>query len=356
MNGTKLDEIITRLRHLVPKSRQTMVKGIKNILLGLTLEVIDSHNTESVIFIFYADDGGKYLLKAEHGIGNTTSREILWYQALPIQDISAPFPVATFYNQDCSLLLLNYIEDAKTLDELVGNNSISEEQLYGYINDALSKDQQIFANSKPSTASLAMSDKFYMEKYESRVLESQKFGYLKKLLNSPGFMLNGKPVNAPSYYLSRIASDHKLHAYLTPSKLGLIHGDLHCGNILVNRFSIYLVDPNGDLRMPVEYDYGKIFHSIHGGYNSIMKDRYALNKTADGNYFFEVQIPELYSNVFLRFQHDLTDQQFLRGLYAEAVHFATLLPHHASRQLETTSLFMRSIQIFEELFYNMDIK
>ncbi len=356
MNGTKLDEIITRLRCLAPKSRQNMVKGIEKILSGLVLEAIDSHNTRSVIFIFYAEDGNKYLLKAEYGIGNATSREILWYQALPIQAITTSVPVATSCNQGYSFLLLNYIEDAKTLDELVDSNSLSEEQLYGYINDALSKDQQIFTNSKPSIVSLAISDKFYTGKYESRVLESQKFDYLKKLLNSSGYILNGKPVYAPSYYLARIAGDHKLRAYLTPSKLGLIHGDLHCGNILVSRFSTYLVDPNGELQMPIEYDYGKIFHSIHGGYNSIMKEGYVLNKTTDGSYFFKVQVPGLYTNVFLRFQQDLTDQQFLRGLYAEAMHFATLLPHHASKEMETTALFMRSVQIFEELFYNMNIK
>lgn len=329
-----------------------MVHNISGILSDRIIKVIDTHNTSSIIFLF-RQDTHQYVLKAEYGIQNATAKEILWYKLTKSHSIAPAF-LHSHGGDRFSFILLEYIENAMTLEEMLRYSSRSDEEVLNYIDLALSRNKELFLNSHPVRARKDTISAFYLNKYDGRLKEALDFPYLRKLFSSPSITINDRTYNTPSRYIHRIRDDAALRDYLTPDFLGLIHGDLHCGNILIGAQDMYFIDPNGTLGMPIEYDYGKLLHSVHGCYGQIMEGSYSLIKHGDGHYTFQVKRPERFSLAFRRLQTTFTEMELLRGLYAEALHFATMLPHHATRQRETTALFLRSVEIFDDLFTRME--
>jgi hypothetical protein len=299
MSDSVLEEIIDLLTLINPASQNQMQHDISKVLSGHLLELQTSHNTRSVIFIFSTPQD-EYLLKAEYGRSNATLKEIQWYRAVQAASPALSL-VFSFSRDDYAFLVLPYARDAKTLDVLIGTRSTDSREVERLIDRALAKNRKLFLGSKQISVHLNQADRFYLEKYEIRAKESKGFPYLDSLLETQSHRLNGTILHSPKYYLSRIINDAKLHEYLTPRVWGLIHGDLHCGNILVNDDDVYFIDPNGILYMPIEYDYGKVFHSIHGGYNEIMKGRYELEITEE-NCYFSLKLPKIYTTVFTRIQ------------------------------------------------------
>lgn len=348
--AASLNETILQLQQVMPHSRKEMITAIQRLFADSFVDLVDTHNTKSTIFVFSAGQS-KYLLKAEYGARSATAKEVDWYDAIELGKFPAPTCLASFKNEAYAFLLLDYIENAATIDDLATNDTISASELDDFLKGALEANEALFLRSVPVTASPADMDAFFLQKYERRCQEANNHPYLKELLDGNGYTVNGVKLYPPDYYLNRIKNDRDLHTFLTPDQLGLIHGDFHCGNILVASKQVYLVDPNGTLKMPLEYDYGKIFHSIHGAYGSIMREDYKLKRLSRNSYSFDIRSPRIYSEAMRSIKGRMTDQQFLRGLYAEAMHFATLLPHHAEREEETTALFIRCMQVFDELFY-----
>jgi len=344
---SEFDTFIKNLSHIAPNSRSEMLHTIKTLLSKSLLQVIDTHNTSSAVFIFLADSK-KYVLKAEYGIANATSKEIIWYKNLINQSL-APKYLNSTGSGNCAFLFLEYVENAQTLDE-VALGQIEEEKCWNYLDSVIKKEKELFEASGPRTIPLAQMDKLYIDKFYARAAEAKQFTYLYDLLSLPYLTINGSRVFSPVHYLQRVKNS-ALFNYLTPKNVGMTHGDLHCGNILIaTNDDAYLVDPNGNLHMPLEYDYGKLLHSIHGGYGQIMKQMYVLEENKNRDYHFRVQIPAVYQASFNSFTRKITDHELHKSMYAEALHFATMLPHHAANRQETTALFLRCVQVFDELF------
>jgi len=190
----------------------------------------------------------------------------------------------------------------------------------------------------------------FIGKYEERIKEAKKYIFLKKLFSQKIITINNIQYKNLDFYISIIRNNNKLKSLLTPIMFGLIHGDLHCGNILIKSDNIYFVDPNGNLFMPLEYDYGKIFHSINGGYGSIMRKKFKLETKSINKYVFSLNLPKEYTYTFKQIVKEIPLDVFIKSFYSQAMHFATMIPHHAKDEKETTAIFLRSIQLFNELF------
>lgn len=354
MIKTQLDRIIKELTTLAPRSRREMIDSIDEVLKGKILSTIDSHQTASIVFIFEADRQ-IFVLKGEHGSDNATHREASWYRAV---SKASPAPQC-FYIHDKErfvFIVLEYIAAAVTLDEVAFSHEYSDAQFIAYLDKAIQKNEQLFAASQPSIAQGDAADKFLIHKFDSRIKKSQEFPYLHELLSASTVDINGKRYNTPTYYIDKIKSNPRLHRYLTPERIGRTHGDLHFGNILVNSNGLYFIDPNAGAALPLEYDYGKLLHSSHGEYGQIMLGKYRLVPKNAYSYEFMVDSEPRLKLAALHLAEKLTEQQYLRGLYAEAHHFTTMLPNHVSVHDETVALFLRSVQIFHELFEHPQIE
>jgi len=349
--STELKHTATILESLTPTSRAEMIDSLVSALADGHIKTIDTHNTSSVIFIFQQGKN-KYVLKAEHGEASATVREITWYKSALSKSLAPSF-IHSHQNQYFSFMLLEYIENAKTLEDISASGDYDSTEILHYLEIAFLRNKKLYTDSQPITATKDAIDIFFLGKYEQRLREAKSIPYLKKLYEASTITLNNKKFHTPSAYIDMIVANKDLYDYLTPNKLGLIHGDLHYGNILIGNGDLYFVDPNGASHMPIEYDYGKLLHSVHGGYGQIMKGAYTLVAYGDNHYTFHSEESENLTLAFTHLQSLLSKKELLQGMYAEALHFATMLPHHASDKRETTALYLRCVEIFNELFIRL---
>lgn len=339
--------ILEKLRSLDVSSREELTGVLRNIIANRLERVIETHNTASVIFIF--TDTTKLLIKAEFGSDTATHREIAWYNREEVKKSQASAKYIDSHNgENYALLLLEFVEGSKTIDELVMSGFTDPSLICSYVRKAIDTDRALF-NQTRAASSVNEVDAFYQAKYLARRQESDSIPFLRDLFSNPSIQINGKEYLTPDAAMERIKTTPRLLERLTPTEMGLIHGDLHSGNILTKDGDIFLIDPNGNPMMPLEYDIGKIFHSVHGNYGSIMKGSYSLQQKSPASFLFSLDHPVSYDAVFADLCQYIEREELLRSLYAEALHFATMLPHHAANENETVALFLRCVQLFDDL-------
>lgn len=348
--------LFAQITKIDPLSREDLIEKVREILGPDLHDMIDTHNTQSVIFI-YNEGLEKVLLKCEFGGNTATHNEIAWYKNVGLQQVNPGVLLLKAYrHHKFALLLLEFIEGAHTIDVLAGSESHDKQELVGdFILKAVNFNQQLFTNTS-QTVSSNEADQFLVYKYDRRRKEAQKIDYLDRLFSERYVIINGDTYLGPDYAVEKIRSNPRIHRLLTPNKLGFIHGDLHCGNILAKGSDLYFIDPNGSPLLPFEYDLGKILHSTHGLYGAIMKRKYRLTHETTRSYMYDVETHDTYSKATKRIENSLGDEVYIRSLYAEALHFATMLPHHASNHKETLALYLRCVQLFDELFRMLGVK
>jgi thiamine kinase-like enzyme len=338
-----IPEVLLNLRVL---SRGQLVAAIR-VALGEEIErVIDTHNTASIIFI-YRHQNNPLLLKAEFGAVTATHKEIEWYRTVKDMSVDNIDLLDSYSAGNYALMLIEYIEGSATLDDMAYGDEINSETIVSAIRQAMQFDRMLFEKTA-SVSSMDQVDLFYRRKYEQRRIESEKVPFLAELFSRPSVVINGKNYDTPDIVMQKLESNLSINK-LTPKRMGLIHGDLHCGNVLAKGKSIFLIDPNGSPVMPIEYDMGKLLHSIHGHYGSIMRGDYNLEERNAFHFSFSVNAPDVYISALADIKQNMPREEYMRALYSEAMHFVTMLPHHARERRETTALFLRSVQLFDEL-------
>lgn len=347
-----IDLILHRISKIKPKNKVELVNNIRNILDSSFIESIDSSNTPSVVFIFRSSRK-KYVMKMEFsGNDNSVSKQLQWYQKVGRGLPYIPKLISYLNTGSFCIYVLEYIDGSRTLDEVVLNSkNISSNLIFNTIDDSLNKFVDLFHKHPTRQLTNIEAAEYIMQKYDVRKSKAFHYPFLANLFLKEKIIINGEDVLNYGSYIRRILENNKLRSHLTPISFGTIHGDLHCGNILVDEnFSPHFVDPNGNLSLPVEYDYGKIFHSLHGGFGSVMTGKYKLKKTGLREYEFSIDIPQSYAYTFNKISSKLKTNFLIRGLYLEAMHFSTMLSHHANEEKETTALYLRGLMLFKELF------
>ncbi len=348
--------ILTRLANIQPSSRKSLTEIISSILSDKLERIIDTHNTASLIFIYKEEPGTRLLLKAEFGFGTATHKEIAWYEHIKQRGFqSGGEYVGSYIANSYAALLIKYVDGSSTVDELALIDEVDPGLVARLVRRAIDLDRGLFDETNID-ATPDRVNAFYMEKYEKRRQEADAIPYLKNLFTQTFVTINGRKLSTPDVVVESIKTTPYLLDRLTPTRLGLVHGDLHCGNILTKGDEVILIDPNGNLVMPMEYDIGKILHSIHGHYGSIMRGAYTLIEDASLPYTFSFSVhgPKAYETALNGVREQITEDEYIRGLYAEALHFVTMLPHHAGATEETIALFLRSVELFDELMALVD--
>ena len=113
-----------------------------------------------------------------------------------------------------------------------------------------------------------------------RIPDGQRY-HLERLINADQLTIGDRQMRSPLVILEELLSNEDRLAELLPSQLGLIHGDLHFDNMLVDASIaehpfIKLIDPRGFVDISgfrfgadFAYDIGKLLHSCHGKYDMI---------------------------------------------------------------------------------------
>lgn len=358
MDTENLCSIIEFLEKTPADTRDSFHSNLVKFLGRRVIKKYHGHKTPATLIAFKSN-GYKYIVKFEVSNNpSTTVKEIHWYRQLKSLKRKTNFTPRFYYGfikKNIAGYILEFMADYFPLNKLIIKDRIKNDQLRFYFNRLINITEKLFYSNK-RIISLPAVQKLYREKINNRLAEASQTPYLKNLLIKKEIIINDKVYPSLTHFLSQIF-DSSLQSSLNPREVGFIHGDLYFGNVLVKGKSVKIIDPNGSSEMPIEYDYGKILHSIHGGYDFIhCQEKIEFKQSKDNDFYLSLTLPESYNDLFKFLAEKLSEEMFLRSLYSEALHFASMLPHHTQDKKETTILFLRSIQLFNELFKKLRSK
>lgn len=339
----KIYSVIKILKSFSPNTKQDLLDFFINY------EIIDSHNTESIVIIIDSDDH-KYALKIECGIDSATKVELEWYQKYKMKYLESVF-VSGGYNKYFSYIITSFIKSSMPLSKVLGNG-YDTRKISDVIKVALKSDESLY-NSTKENKSCIEQFKDVRIKFENRKNESMQFDYLKNLFDQSEIMINNKHFMSPELIIELLESNPFLINILFFDGVGVIHGDLHPGNIILSGSDekIYYLDPGIKAKLPIQYDYGKILQTIHSGYEKIMSGNYKLSYVEEEGYYLDVgwDDDKLYEEVV-----SLWGEGLLKGsLFMEAMHFITMTPHHAKNEPEATALYLTGVIKLNELYESL---
>jgi hypothetical protein len=112
-----ISELVAAFSQNAPSDRSTFVTRIKNQIGPALKKTIDSHNTNSVIFVLN-NLRQPILLKAELGSNTATHKEARWHEHLAAVGLGEKsLYLGSAKTDEFALLVLRYIDGAITLDE-----------------------------------------------------------------------------------------------------------------------------------------------------------------------------------------------------------------------------------------------
>ncbi|MFI9769499.1 phosphotransferase [Streptomyces sp. NPDC052415] len=323
--------------------------GGESALIGMLgdrlVGVLRSHNTPSTLYYVRAD-GETYVVKAEFGRAPTLRDEIRWYWSAARRGLPRRLFITGHTGPGLAFLLLKRFGEGATLDDLALAGE-SRGPIARHVASAVTCDLELFHRTQRQVGRDHV-HRLTERRLALRYSQARNVPYLRTLMDADVVTVNGVGLPGLSRWLRRILSDPRLLAYLTPDRVGMTFGDLHCGNILVHEGLTEVVDPRGGPLLPISYDYGKLVQSVEGGYGVVMAGRYVLRRTWGTAYEFTPETVPGYSSLAV-LAASCDEQRYLQALYYAALHFMTMLPHHASDEKETTALYLCGLSLFYKL-------
>jgi len=137
-----------------------------------------------------------------------------------------------------------------------------------------------------------------------------------------------------------------------------IHGDFCFSNLLYDHRSrmIRMIDPRGEFGVPgiygdARYDLAKLFHSVAGGYDFIVSDRFHVSCSSDGQLRLDLATDEYHQRVKVLFQSQLLQnpKTYQQVLAIQALLFISMLPLHQDRPVRQLAMLAVGLGQFAEL-------
>jgi len=186
-----------------------------------------------------------------------------------------------------------------------------------------------------------------------------------KIINSKSIYINNVKYNNIIFLLKKISKDRKFLEKMTPPKVNSIHGDLHFDNILYkNKKDYVLIDPRGCETGDIAYDVGKVFHSCHGHYDLIHTGKFILKSDKENKFTFKIKHAKIrtYNSIFIKIEKEIKKfskkhkdpNLFSRALFAEAMHFASVLPFHIKNDNKETiplALYLMGVILLNNIYH-----
>lgn len=347
-----LEPIVAHLVALHVDSREDMKRQLTDFFRPHDVEVLDTHNTTSVLFQFTAGKE-RYGLKIEYGLAEVLRGEARWYELAPAE--LKPHHVLSHIAERYTFVLLRWLPNATTLEEVaIANEGKPTEETMDLVIMALEQDKKLFESNPTVPLETSRGSSFFFDKYHAYNAGARNFPYLQALLDSESVRVNDKILAGPYRYVLAVQQNDELRSYLSPDRAGLIHGDAHAGNLLVADKRVYMIDPKGADHFPLEYDTGRMFWSLNG-WNAIVRGEFELTIEGDGRYVLSVVRRQQYVDGLGRFRAYLGERGYYRAVYSAAMQYLTRV-HHATKEAETTALYLRGLQVFDELFAGLGVK
>ena len=342
----ELSAVSASLREKAEHSVSGGESALIEMLGDRLVSVLRSHNTPSTLYYVRAD-GETYVVKVEFGRAPTLRDEIRWYRHAARRGLPRSLFITSHTGPCLSFLLLKCFGDGSTVDDLALAGE-SAGQLRHHVASAVDGDMELFRRTQRNVGQDHV-HRLTERRLALRRSQARQFPYLQRLMDADVVTINGAGLASASRCLNRVFGDPRMVSYLTPDRVGMTFGDLHCGNILVHEGFTEVIDPRGGPLLPITYDFGKLVQSIEGGYGSIMAGRYVLRRTSGTVYELAPESVPGYASLAALLVASCGERRYLQSLYHAALHFTAMLPHHASAQEETTALYLCGVSLFDRL-------
>ena len=231
--------------------------------------------------------------KSKNLLGKTKiNNEIDFY--LFINNNNIKFPIPQLLNYQDGNLSIQHIKNSSTL-----TNTITILNIYEYINKIKQLLDIIHIIQKPVTFDVIKKD-LHIELNKKILDRFNEFDWNSNILYNSIQSVNNIKIKDINYYCDIIKT--KITSYLkTRNYYNLIHGDVHLGNILLDKDdNIIFIDPRGyfgesKLFGLYEYDYAKLLFGLSG--YSIF-DNMSINELDIENNNIEINFIKQYEFIF----------------------------------------------------------
>ena len=351
-NLQEIHDLIMPLERRQPSRKSDLIDFFRT---NKECKIIDSHNTSSIIVVLSGAEV-RYVLKIECGQDSATARELHWYNHYSLPDIESSFISGGVFDH-FSYIIMRHIDNIESLADTIFNNSVRLNSITRWVDTAFNSDLRLFDSTKRRRLPHMQYLDAYV-KYKTRTKEALKFPFLKELIDCESISINGRVYLSPSKILNYIYSHQRLVEKIFTHQVGIIHGDLHIGNMVHSssfQGNLTILDPGSVCLLPIQYDGGKVLQSIHSGYEQIMRGLYTLKATGDNSYNL---IVDSIRNLDSAYAHicQTWDEGLLTGsLFMEAMHFLTMVPHHASNQNESIALYLTGARLLNRLIDSLEL-
>ncbi len=205
----------------------------------------------------------------------------------------------------------------------------------------------------------AFADSLTIKKYvEQKAIKNlnilKESPYLVKLLDYQYVYINGVRYANLSSFESFYEFNNLLDVF-SESPVCDIHGDLTIENIICDEDSYYLIDPNTGNILECPYlDLGKLFQSLHGGYEFLMRIREV--SVNENRINFSYMRSSAYDELYQRLQQYIVeayDEQVLKQVYYhELIHWLRLMPYKLNHLGEQSIIFYAGMLMVMNSFFS----
>lgn len=343
---SELHTLIDKLRHVQATSREDMIVQALSVLANNTPELIDRHSTTAFIIKFLV--GSVYYgVKIEYGNTEVVRGEVSWYESAPAN--LRRHHIVSYVGVNHAFVVLRWLHNAKTVDEIARERE--DEAVADFTTNliikVLEQDKELFNLNPKVLLENSADHSYFYDKYCAYNAKADSFPYLKTLLEQDTVTVNGQELLGPNAIVERIQKDDKLRDYLSPKEAGLIHGDSHLGNLLVEGDQVYMVDPKGVDPLPLEYDTGRVVWSLTG-WNAIVNGDYSCTKQGK-DYTLEYKNYRQYVKSLPVVRATFADDEYYRAMYSSAMQYLTRVSH-AAIESEANAMYLRGLLQMQEIF------
>lgn len=267
--------------------------------------------------------------------------QIRWFIELPA-DLKDLIPEIYEYSTDQKFIVMKYYPEGSLDKYFVNNNTEIILQALTFLDNVIER----FSKYTKIANQEDLID-MYLNKTIRRLEKLNSIGddEIRKILSKEYIEINDEKM----YGIPKIIDISKNHIdKLMIDNYTIIHGDLCLNNILKDGVSFKLIDPRGkfgDTFMygDPRYDMAKISHSIFGGYDHIMFNKFKLIREEDG-YNLDLNIPRLSLPALEYIYID----EVVR--YIESLLFLSMTPLHMTDPEKVKAMLINGISIFNHYY------
>lgn len=267
--------------------------------------------------------------------------EKLYEQIKWLQQHKSILPVTEVLNikkgSDYCSYDMPYDKDAMSCFNYV--HSVPINNAWSMLKKALDSLDKLYEKKEKSNRTII--DNYIEGKVIKNIVKIENGRYIKPLLKYDFLIINGKPYPNLKKYKKYFTKSY-LEKVFENDVITDIHGDFTIENIIINKNSFYIIDPNtGNVLDSPNLDYAKLLQSLHGGYEFLMNTKNIEVEENRINFLSSKSL--VYEKIYKKYDEYLYQKfslDVVKSIYFhEIIHWLRLMPYKIEKNGERQVLF-----------------